>query len=65
MKVNIKQQMKSKYFWLSLVSLVILICQQIGLTILPENTQELANTILTALVGMGILNNNHTEGFGE
>lgn len=65
MKVNIKKQMQSKYFWLSLVSLVVLICQQFGLTILPANTQEFANSVLTILVGMGILNNNHTQGFGE
>lgn len=65
MKVNVKQQMRSKYFWLSLVSLVIILCQQLGISILPENTQEIANTVLTILVAMGILNNNHTEGFGE
>lgn len=65
MKVNFKQQMRSKYFWLSLVSLVILLFQQLGLNILPANTQEVANTALTILVAMGILNNNNTEGFGE
>lgn len=65
MKVNFKQQMRSKYFWLSLVSLVILLFQQLGLNILPENTQEVANTVLTILVALGILNNNSTEGFGE
>ena len=65
MKVNFKQQMRSKYFWLSLVSLVILLFQQLGLNVLPENTQEVANTVLTILVALGILNNNSTEGFGE
>lgn len=63
--MNIKNQLKNRYFWLSIVSLMVLVTQQFGWNILPENFQEFTNSVLTILVGMGILNNNHTEGFGE
>lgn len=65
MKFNIKKQIVSKYFWLSIVSLIVLTCQAFNLQILPKGFEEYANSVLTILVTMGILNNNSTKGLGE
>lgn len=59
--LNIKKQIKSKYFWLSVVSLVVLTAQTFNLTCLPADFEELMNTLLTVFVGLGILNNNGVE----
>ena len=65
MKFNLKQQIKNKYFWLSVVSLVVLTAQQFNLDIIPDNFQDYVNSVLTILVAMGILTNNSTPGLGE
>ena len=65
MKFNLKQQIKNKYFWLSVVSLVVLTAQQFNLNIIPDNFQDYVNSVLTILVAMGILTNNSTPGLGE
>ena len=65
MKFNIKQQIKNKCFWLSVVSLVVLTAQQFNLDIIPDNSQDYVNSALTILVAMGILNNNATPVVGE
>lgn len=65
MKFNLKEQIKNKYFWVSVVSLIVLTAQQFNLDIIPANFQDFANSVLTILVAMGILNNNATNGLGE
>lgn len=65
MKFNLREQIKNKYFWMSVVSLVVLTAQQFNLTFIPSNFQDFANSVLTILVAMGILNNNSTQGLGE
>ena len=65
MKFNLKEQIKNKYFWVSVISLVVLTAQQFNLTFIPNNFQDFANSILAILVAMGILNNNSTQGLGE
>lgn len=65
MKFNLKDQIKNRYFWLSVVSLVILTAQQFNLDFIPTGFEDYVNSILTILVGMGILNNNSTDGLGE
>ena len=65
MKFNLREQVKNKYFWVSVVSLIVLTAQQFNLTFIPSNFQDFANSVLTILVAMGILNNNATTGLGE
>ena len=65
MKFNLKDQIKNRYFWLSIVSLVVLTAQQFNLTFIPANFQDYVNSVLPILVAMGILNNNATPGVGE
>jgi uncharacterized membrane protein len=65
MKFNLKQQVKNKYFWVSVVSLIVLTAQQFNLDFIPANFQDYVNSVLTILVAMGILTNNSTPGIGE
>lgn len=65
MKFNIKEQIKNKYFWVSVVSLIVLTAQQFNLTFIPANFQDYVNSVLTILVGMGIITDFKTDGFGE
>ena len=65
MKFNLKQQVKNKYIWVSVVSLIVLTAQQFNLDFIPANFQDYVNSVLTILVAMGILTNNSTPGIGE
>lgn len=65
MKFNIKKQARNKYFWISIVSLVVLTSQTFNIQILPQGFEEYANSVLAILVTMGVLNNNNTKGLGE
>ena len=63
-RFNLKEQIHNKFFWMSIVSLIILIAQQFGLDFIHADFQVFANSVLTILVGMGILNDNTTPGIG-
>lgn len=63
-KFNLKEQIHNKYFWVSVVALIVLTAQQFGLDFIPADFQAYTNTVLTILVGMGILNDNTTPGIG-
>lgn len=65
MKFNIKKQARNKYFWISIVSLIVLTSQTFNIQILPQGFEEYANSVLAILVTMGVLNNNNTKGLGE
>ena len=65
MKFNLKEQIKNKSFWLSVTALLVLKAQQFGLDFLPNNFQDFVNSVLTILVGMGIITDFKTDGFGE
>lgn len=65
MKFNIHKQIRNKYFWLSIVSLIILTAEQFNLEIISSDFEEYINSVLTILVGIGILNNNASDGLGK
>ena len=65
MKFNLKEQIKNKSFWLSVTALLVLTAQQFGLDFLPNNFPDSVNSALTILVGMGIITDFKTDGFGE
>lgn len=64
-KFDFEKQIRNKYFWISVASLVVLVAQQFGLTCIPDNFEDFVNSVATILVGMGILNNNATDGLGK
>lgn len=65
MKMNIKLRMKHKEFWVALVSALMLLAQQLGLKIFPENTMDILNTILLILTIFGVFLDPTTKGVGD
>ena len=57
---NLKIKMKNKYFWVSLISLCILLLHQLGIDI-DLDIDGISGTILSILVLLGIINDNGEE----
>ena len=64
MKVDIKARLKNKYFWVSMLSLVVLLLDQLGIK-LPVDINEIGGTILSMAVLLGIIVDNGSEGFSD
>ena len=64
MKIDIKARLKNKYFWISFISLVVLLLDQLGIQ-LPFDLSAISGTILSMAVLLGIVVDNGTEGFGD
>ena len=64
MKLDIKARLRNKYFWVSMLSLVVLLLDQLGIK-LPVNISEIGGTILSMAVLLGIIVDNGSEGFSD
>ena len=64
MKLNIKARLKNKYFWVSMLSLIVLLLDQLGIK-LPIDINEIGGTILSMAVLLGIIVDNGSEGFSD
>ena len=64
MKIDIKARLKNKYFWVSMLSLVVLLLDQLGIK-LPVDINEIGGTILSMAVLLGIVVDNGSEGFSD
>ena len=64
MKLDIKARLKNKYFWVSMLSLVVLLLDQLGIK-LPVDINEIGGTILSIAVLLGIIVDNGSEGFTD
>ena len=64
MKLDIKARLKNKYFWISFISLIVLLFDQLGIK-LPFDLSSIGGTILSMLVLLGIIVDNGSEGFGD
>ena len=64
MKLNIKARLKNKYFWVSMLSLLVLLLDQLGIK-LPVDINEIGGTILSMAVLLGIIVDNGSEGFSD
>lgn len=64
MKLDIKARLRNKYFWVSMLSLVVLLLDQLGIK-LPININEIGGTILSMAVLLGIIVDNGSEGFSD
>lgn len=56
---------KNKAFWVTLASAFLLLAQQLGLTIFPENSMEIVNTILSILALLGVIVDPTTPGITD
>ena len=64
MKLDIKARLRNKYFWVSMLSLVVLLLDQLGIK-LPVDINEIGGTILSMAVLLGIVVDNSSEGFSD
>ncbi|GAA0087019.1 hypothetical protein UT300007_34600 [Clostridium sp. CTA-7] len=52
---------KNYGLWVSIIALIPMILSTFGVKVVPEGYQAIANTVLSILVALGILNNPTTE----
>ena len=64
MKLDIKARLRNKYFWVSMLSLVVLLLDQLGIE-LPVDINKIGGTILSMAVLLGIIVDNGSEGFSD
>ena len=64
MKLDIKARLRNKYFWVSMLSLIVLLLDQLGIK-LPVDINEICGTILSMAVLLGIIVDNGSEGFSD
>ena len=64
MKLDIKARLKNKYFWVSFLSLVVMLLKQLNVE-LPFDINEIGGTILSIAVLLGIVVDNGSEGFSD
>lgn len=65
MNINWNVRLRNKAFWLSLVSAIILLAQQLGLTFVPDNALEITNTILLIMTILGVIVDPTTDGLTD
>ena len=65
MRINWKVRLRNKTFWLTLVPLLVLLTQQIGLNLVPENWESIFGTIMAILTVVGIINDPTTAGIKD
>ena len=63
-KLDIKARLRNKYFWVSMLSLIVLLLDQLGIE-LPININEIGGTILSMVVLLGIIVDNGSKGFSD
>ena len=64
MKLDIKARLRNKYFWVSMLSLIVLLLDQLGIK-LPIDINEIGGTILSIAVLLGIIVDNGSKGFSD
>ena len=62
--IDWKARLRSKPFWVAMISLFILLSQQLGLD-LPSNISDICNTILSMAVVIGIVVDTSTTGISD
>ena len=62
--INWKLRFKNKATLLAIAGTLILLAQQLGLK-LPDNIEDVVNTVLTLLVLLGVINDPTTEGLKD
>ena len=61
-KINWRVRLRNKTFWLTLVPLLVLLTQQLGLNWVPDNWESNFGTVMAILTVVGIINDPTTAG---
>ncbi len=64
-KINWRVRLRNKTFWLTLVPLLVLLTQQLGLNWVPENWESIFGTVMAILTVVGIINDPTTVGIKD
>lgn len=64
-KINWRVRLRNKTFWSTLVPLLVLLTQQLGLNWVPENWESIFTTVMAILVAVGIINDPTTAGIKD
>ena len=62
--IDLKARLKNKYFWVSFLSLTVILLDQLGIQ-LPFDINAIGGTLLSIAVLLGIIVDNGTEGFSD
>lgn len=62
--IDLKARLKNKYFWVSLLSLTVILLEQLGIK-LPFDINAIGGTLLSIAVLLGIIVDNSSEGFSD
>lgn len=62
--IDLKARLKNKYFWISFLSLTVILLDQLGIQ-LPFDINAIGGTLLSMAVLLGIIVDNGTEGFSD
>jgi phi LC3 family holin len=65
MNIDWKARLQNKIFWVSLVSAVVLLTQQLGFNIFPSNWADVLNTILSIFTLLGVIIDPSTRGISD
>lgn len=65
MNINWKVRFTNKTFLIAMVSALVLLSQQLGLNIFPNNWGEILNTILTIFILLGIVIDPSSDGISD
>jgi uncharacterized membrane protein len=65
MKEFIKKRLRNKYFWVSALAVVSTAVKMVNPNLIPEDFNNQVNTILIALISMGVLIDPSTPGISD
>ena len=64
-KINWRVRLRNKTFWVTLVPLLVLLTQQLGLNWVPQNWESIFSTVMAILTVVGIVNDPTTVGIKD
>ncbi len=65
MNIDLKARLRNKSFWIYMISSIVTLTQLLGLKIFPENWADIVNVALGALIMLGIIVDNSTNGISD
>lgn len=64
-KINWAVRLQRKSFWVALIGLLVILSQQLGIKVFPDNVADITNTVLAIGVLVGIINDPTTAGLTD
>ena len=69
MKIDFKARLSNKAWWIGIISLVVLLLQQVGLAniddYIPKNYADIINTVFAILAMLGVTVDTSTDGLSD